>query len=169
MHSLSKVRSENRWENQNLPDKDSGSDLAIGIDTASSNRNLTGSLVGACLAILTFLLIFLYGRASAGEINDSLFQVTLLVIVGAIFSFGFSGLYYYDLMISLSTSNPTSKSDLRKADAFLIVGIILLVMEPSLIMFTLGLNLVGSVAFALWLVYIFFVLFEASRRQYRTV
>ncbi len=140
--------------------------LVVGLETASSNRNLAGALVGECLAILTFLLFFLYDRAKSGEIDASLFQITLLIIVVASFSFGFSGLYYYNLMVSLSTGHPAARTNLQRADVSLVLGIVLLVLEPALIMFTLNMMIVGFVALIFWSAYVYFTLTEAKRRRY---
>ena len=51
-------------------------------EIALSDRNLNATLIGLSLAIFTFLLIFLYNRASTGQIDSALLQVTLGVTVG---------------------------------------------------------------------------------------
>jgi len=55
--------------------------------------SMIGTLVGTSIAILTFLLFFLYPRSLSGEVNPALFQTTITVILAAIFSFGASALY----------------------------------------------------------------------------
>ncbi len=46
-----------------------------------------------------------------------------------------------------------------------IVGTLLVVLEPALILFTIGLVVVGAVALGAWLLYTFFVLRDARRYQ----
>lgn len=115
--------------------------------------------------ILTFLLSFLYGRASTGEINTTFFQLTLAVIVVGIFSFGLSAVYYYELAIRLYHKDRRAMASFRKAEASLVLGLLLLVLEPALIMFTLRLTLVGMVAAGLCLAFVY-LLVESKRSQY---
>jgi membrane-bound ClpP family serine protease len=44
-----------------------------------------------------------------------------------------------------------------------IIGTLLVVLEPSLILFTIGLAVVGTVAIGAWILYTFFVLRDARR------
>ncbi len=67
----------------------------MGDDLASSNVNRTSSLAATSIAIFTFMLIFLYPRFAAGQIESGLFQITLGVIGVATFSFVFASFYYY--------------------------------------------------------------------------
>ncbi len=46
-----------------------------------------------------------------------------------------------------------------------IIGTLLVVLEPALILFTIGLAVVGVVALGAWLLYTFFVLRDARRYQ----
>jgi membrane-bound ClpP family serine protease len=46
-----------------------------------------------------------------------------------------------------------------------IIGTLLVVLEPALILFTIGLAVVGVVAIGAWLLYTFFVLRDARRYQ----
>ncbi len=140
--------------------------IAIGVDTATSNRNLAGTVVGTCLAVLTFLLFFLYPRYLSGEIDAAMFQLTLVVIVVAVFSFAYSGLYYYGLMVSLSTRDGRARTNLAVADATLVLGILLIALEPAVIFLTLRLMLVGALSAVLWVSFLFFTVYEASRRRY---
>ncbi len=147
---------------------DSRSDdaIAIGVDTATSNRNLAGTVVGTCLAILTFLLLFLYPRYLGGEIDGVMFQLTFAIIITAIYSFSFSGLYYYGLMVSLSTGDGRARRNLAIADATLVLGILLISLEPAMILLTLGLTFLGGLASAFWVTFLVFTLHEARRRRY---
>jgi hypothetical protein len=62
---------------------------------AISDRNISVTLVGTTLGILTFLLFFLYPRASAGGIDQFSFQALVTLVISAMFPFSFSGLYTY--------------------------------------------------------------------------
>ena len=67
----------------------------MGDELASSNVNRSYSLAATSIAIFTFMLIFLYPRFASGEINALLFQVTLVVMSVATFSFVFASFFYY--------------------------------------------------------------------------
>ena len=60
-----------------------------------SNVNRSYSLAATSIAIFTFILLFLYPRFASGEANALLFQVTLVVMGVATFSFVFASFYYY--------------------------------------------------------------------------
>ena len=53
---------------------------------------------------------------------------------------------------------PSGLCALRRGDRFWLLGDVLLFLVPSLILFTVGLLVVGSAWFALWLVYLLFVI-----------
>jgi len=67
----------------------------MGDEVASSNVNRSYSLAATSIAIFTFMLFFLYPRFKGGEINAWLFQVLLVVMGVATFSFVFASFYYY--------------------------------------------------------------------------
>jgi hypothetical protein len=67
----------------------------MGDELATTNVNRTYSLGATSIAIFTFMLFFLYPRFASGEIYAVLFQVTLVVMGVATFSFVFASLYYY--------------------------------------------------------------------------
>jgi hypothetical protein len=53
----------------------------------------------------------------------------------------------------------------RRGDRFWLLGYTLLFLDPSLILLTIGLLVVGSAWFALWLVYLLFVIRYFPRVQ----
>jgi hypothetical protein len=59
----------------------------MGDELATSNVNRSYSLAATSIAIFTFILFFLYPRFASGEINALLFQVTLVAMGVATFSF----------------------------------------------------------------------------------
>jgi hypothetical protein len=117
---------------------------------ANENRSLTAGLGGTCIAILTFVLIFLYDRAADGQINSVLYQATLLNIVVSLFLISLSSLNYWFVMEALRNRLPRAEIYERRADGFFASSLILLLLEPTLILMTVRLYYVGAVALALW-------------------
>ena len=131
----------------------------MGDDLAASNVNRSYSLAATSIAIFTFMLIFLYPRFASGEVNALLFQATLVVMGVATFSFVFASFYYYGSSLGGRRIDDAERARYsRRGDRFWLLGYTLLFLDPSLILFTVGLVLVGSAWFALWLVYVFFVI-----------
>jgi hypothetical protein len=126
-------------------------DLAMYKD-ANENRSLTAGLGGTTIAILTFVLIFLYDRAAAGQVNNLLFQGTLLIIVISLSLISLSSLNYWFVMEALRTSPSRATHYQLRADQLFASSVVLLLLEPTLILFTVQLYYVGFVALALWAV-----------------
>src|SRR5881392_320469 len=120
----------------------------MSLDIANSNVNRNITLAGTSVAIFTFLLFFLYPRS--GEINSILFQFTLAIIVSVIFSLVISALYYYGTALTLTLRPEQTTTIFGKAEAFWLVGYSLLLLEPSLILFTVNLIAVGLYGLVLW-------------------
>ena len=130
----------------------------MGDDLAAANANRTYSLAATCIAIFTFMLLFLYPRFASGEVNALLFQATLVVMGVATFSFVFSSLHYYGASLGGGRIDGAERARYaRRADRFWLLGFTLLFLDPSLILVSIGLYVVGSAWFALWLVYVYFV------------
>lgn len=125
------------------------SNLALYND-ANENRSLTAGLGATCIAVLTFVLIFLYDRANAGQINDVLFQATLLIIVVSLTLISLSSLNYWFVMEAYRTKPSRAAVYQRRADGYFSSSLVLLLLEPTLILITVKLYFVGGVAFALW-------------------
>jgi hypothetical protein len=130
----------------------------VGDDLASSNVNRTSSLAATSIAIFTFMLIFLYPRFASGEINSALFQVTLGVIAVATFSFVFASFYYYGSSLRTWLGEAERARYYRWGDRFWLLGHTLLFLDPSLILFSVGLFVVASAWLALWVVYLLFTI-----------
>jgi len=137
----------------------------MGDELAASNVNRSYSLASTSIAIFTFMLVFLYPRFASGDINAFLFQVTLVVMGVATFSFVFSSLCYYGSSLGGRIDDAERALYCRRGDRFWMLGYTLLFLGPSLILFSLGLLAVGSVWFALWLVYLLFVIRYFPRVQ----
>ena len=122
----------------------------IRFDYANENRQATINLGATGVAILTFLLIFLYDRYTSGGIDGLLYRATLVSVVLSIFFLGVSGSYYYFVIEALERRRPDTQRFLRAADATFVLGLTLLLAEPALILFTLGIRDVGTLAVVLW-------------------
>jgi hypothetical protein len=137
----------------------------MGDELATSNVNRSYSLAATSIAIFTFILIFLYPRFASGEANALLFQVTLVVMGVATFSFVFASFYYYSSSLGSRIDDAERALYSRRGDRFWLLGYTLLFLDPSLILFSVGLLAVGSAWFALWLVYLLFVIRSFPRVQ----
>jgi hypothetical protein len=134
-------------------------------ELAASNVNRAYSLAATSIAIFTFMLFFLYPRFASGEINALLFQFTLVVMGVATFSFMFASFYYYGSSLGGRLDEAERALYSRRGDRFWLLGYTLLFLGPTLILFCLGLLAVGAAWFALWLVYLFFVIRYFPRVQ----
>jgi hypothetical protein len=137
----------------------------MGDDLAASNVNRSYSLAASSIAIFTFMLVFLYPRFSSGEVNALLFQATLVVMGFATFSFVFASFYYYGSSLGGRIDDAERARYSRRSDRLWLLGCTLLFVAPSLILFAVGLLVVGSAWFALWLVYVLFLIRYFPRVQ----
>jgi Flp pilus assembly protein TadB len=138
---------------------------SMGDELATSNVNRSHSLAATSIAIFTFMLFFLYPRFARGEINALLFQVMIVVMGVATFSFVFASFHYYCSSIGSRIDDAERALYSRRGDRFWLLGYTLLFLGPSLILFSVGLLAVGSAWFALWLVYLLFVIRHFARFQ----
>lgn len=119
---------------------------------ANDNRALTAGLAGTCIAILTFVMFFLYDRWAHGSINSLLFQWTLLNIVVSLFLVSLSSMNFWFVMEALRSKHPRPTKYQKRAEAFFGISWALLMLEPTLILTTVGLYYAALVALALWLI-----------------
>ena len=130
----------------------------MGDDLAAANVNRSYQLAASSIAIFTFLLFFLYPRFGSGDVDALPFQATLIVMGVATFSFAFASFYYYGASLGDRIDDVERTRYSRRGDRVWLLGCILLFLGPSLILFSVGLLAVGSTWFALWLVYLLFVI-----------
>jgi len=130
----------------------------MGDDLAAANVNRSYSLAGTSIAIFTFILVFLYPRSSSGEVNALLFQTSLVVMGVATFSFVFSAFHYYGSSLGARLDDVERARYARRGDRLWLLGYTLLFLVPSLILVSVGLLVVAAAWFALWLVYLLFVI-----------
>ncbi len=132
---------------------------------ANENRQATINLGATGVAILTFLLVFLYGKYSSPGWDSLLYRLTLGSVVLSIFFLGISGSYYYFLIESLELKRPDTGRLLTVADATFVTGLVLLLLEPALILYTLRIYDIGTLSAALWVLSI--VVIGRGRRKVR--
>lgn len=132
-------------------------------ELAAANVNRAYQLAASSIAIFTFLLFFLYPKFISGDVDAGPFQATLIVMGVATFAFAFASFYYYGA--SLGDLSDDAERTFRRGDLFWLLGCVLLFLAPSLILFTVRLLAVASAWFALWLVYVLFVIRNFRRFQ----
>jgi hypothetical protein len=130
----------------------------MGDDLAAANVNRSYQLAASSIAIFTFLLFFLYPRFASGQVDALWFQATLIVMGVATFSFAFASFYYYGASLGGRIDDAERAKYSRRGDRFWLLGCVLLFLAPSLILFTVRLLAVASAWFALWLVYVLFLI-----------
>ncbi len=134
-------------------------------DLAAANVNRSYQLAASSIAIFTFLLFFLYPRFVSGDVAALPFQATLVVMGLATFSFAFASFYYYGASLGGRFDEAERTRYGRRGDRAWLLGCILLFLAPSMILFTVGLLAVAAAWFALWLVYLLFVVRNFPRVQ----
>src|SRR5688572_751572 len=117
-------------------------------ELAAANVNRSYQLAASSIAIFTFLLFFLYPKFASGQIGAFPYQVTLILMGVATFSFAFSSFYYYGASLSGRIDDAERAGYARRGDRFWLLGCVLLFLVPSLVLFTIGLLAVASVWFA---------------------
>lgn len=132
-------------------------------ELASANVNRSYQLAASSIAIFTFLLLFLYPRYVSGDIGAWQFQATLIVMGVATFSFAFASFFYYGASLADRIDDSARSQFSRRGDRFWLLGCVLLFLVPSLTLFTVGLLPVAFAWFALWLVYLLFVIRNFAR------
>jgi hypothetical protein len=134
-------------------------------DLAAANVNRSYQLAASSIAIFTFLLFFLYPRFSSGAIDPLRYQATLIVMGVATFSFAFASFYYYASSLGSRIADAERARCSRRGDRFWLLGCVLLFLVPSMVLFTVRLLAVAGTWFALWLVYLLFVMRYFPRVQ----
>jgi hypothetical protein len=136
-------------------------------ELAAANVNRSYQLAASSIAIFTFLMLFLYPGFARGEIDAWPFQATLGVMGVATFSFAFASFYYYGASLPGQLSDALRIRYSRRGDRLWLLGCVLLFLAPCLVIFTVKLFAVASLWFALWLVYVAFVIRNFGRVQKR--
>jgi hypothetical protein len=127
------------------------------MEYAMANRNLAVGLGGTCVVILTFVLLFLNPVTFPG-FNPWLFQLTLVVVVLAMFLYTFTGTLYFTLAAMRAIDDPRAVSFYRWGYVCFILGNVLLTLEPGLILVTANLWWAGGIALGLWAAFLLLLL-----------
>ncbi|MDP9422844.1 MAG: hypothetical protein M3Q19_08430 [Pseudomonadota bacterium] len=134
-------------------------------DLAAANVNRSYQLAASSIAIFTFLLLFLFPKFASGEVDALPFQATLVVMGVATFSFAFASFYYYGASLGGRIDDAERTRYSRRGDRLWLLGCVVLFLAPSMVLFTVRLLSVASAWFALWLVYLVFVIRHFPRVQ----
>jgi hypothetical protein len=126
--------------------------ISMSDDLASANVNRSYSLAATSITVFTFLLAVLYPRYAAGEVDATLFQISLIAMAVATFSFVMASFHYYGSSLGPRVDDAHRQRFARRGDRLWLLGYTILFLVPSLILFTLRLNLVGGAWIVLWLV-----------------
>ncbi len=121
-------------------------------NVATSTRSLSAGLAGTCVAVLTFVLFFLYPRWTSGEINGLLFQWTLINIVATLFLMALASILYWMVMEAVAKNHPLTPRLDQTAGLSFMIGTVLLLLEPALILFTVAVDSAAVVALGFWFV-----------------
>jgi hypothetical protein len=127
-------------------------------DLASSNVNRSYSLAATTIAIFTFSMVFLYPRYVSGEIDALLFQVGIVVMGVATFSFALASFYYYGSSLGGRIEEVERGKYSRRGDRLWLLGSVLLFLNPSLILLSVRMHIVGLAWLALWIGYVLFAI-----------
>ena len=129
------------------------------IEYANTNRSLAIGIAGTCIAILTFLLLFFYTDALAGEFDSLLFQLSLSAITISMFLMFYSATYYFRVALPRRKKDMKVSHHLRRADTLFFFGIMFLAVELPLILLKIRLYDVAAIAVALWLASVVLVVY----------
>jgi hypothetical protein len=123
-------------------------------DIASSNVNRSFSLASTSIAIFTFTLVFLYPRFASGEIDSLLFQAALIMMGVATFALVSASVRYYGAALVGQVEDARRRAWSRRGDELWLIGYQLLFLSPSIVLLTVGLDVVGGVWLGLWVIQI---------------
>ena len=137
------------------------------MDLVHSNHSMSNNLMGLCTVALTFLLGLTF---QTGQLNNFLFQFALALIIVGISSFGLSGFYYsiYEANF-VSGKDRENVSDIKKADVSMIVGLMILWINPPLITLALGFYWVALLGFTISGIGIILFFYEYIKHKIRFI
>ena len=135
----------------------------INREFVASNLNRAVTLIGSTLAIFTFVLFFLYPRYIANQLNSVLFQVTLTTTLLSIFLFGFAGVNYFEALGAPKASIARKKILIQRGNTMFVLALLLGTAMPALILFTINILMVATIATALWALYAGFIVQQGRK------
>jgi O-antigen/teichoic acid export membrane protein len=119
---------------------------------AKDHRSLATGLAGTSVAILTFVMFFLYDRWNTHQLNDLLFQWSIINILASLLLVSLAAMNSLFVMRALRSNHPQPEKYQRRAAGFFAGGWILLMFEPTLILVTVGVYVAALVALSFWLI-----------------
>ena len=126
-------------------------------DLASSNSNRAYSMAATSIAIFIFMLVFLFPRYEVNQLHPLLFQGALVVMGLATFSSVLASVHYYGASLD-RLGDDQRRLYGRRGDLLWTIGYNLLFLAPVLILFAVGLLLVGAIWLTLWVAYALFAM-----------
>jgi hypothetical protein len=140
-------------------------DMRTTMSIANSNGSMAANLFGICIVILTFTIGLANARPGLGE--DMFFGIVLAIVVASIYCFGMSAFYSGCWQTSLARgARRQAERDSRNTDTTMMVGIILVSLEPAAILFSVGWTSVALLSLLFTLVFLVVVIHE--RRIHRS-
>ncbi len=143
---------------------------SLGEDTVAAAKENLGRAVtlgGTCVAIFTFTMFFLHPLLRSGYVNPILFRVAVADILFGLFVFLYAASSYYWGLASLKTDRARAELRLRRGERCISFAILLLALEPAVILFTVNLPDLGTLAVGLWVVYVALAIFSLPPRAAR--
>ena len=132
--------------------RNSESDDGHDVELAWLGTNV--NMAGISLAVFTFILLLYFSPHPGLEINADLFQAALGAILVAVFAFSASALYNSMLVFTRPAKHPEVPSQSRRARLFFALGLFLLLLEPPLILFSIGLLAIAIFSLILVMIYL---------------
>ena len=126
--------------------------LEFRVSRAEGARNATTGLVATTVAILTFALFFLYPMTRAGEISPVLFQVSIGLVLVTMFTLTMASVFYNRMMADLIRGARTPPTIPVASNLLLGVGLSLLTLFPSFVLYAIGQTELAVLALGLWCV-----------------
>src|SRR5689334_21132764 len=111
-------------------------------DLAAANTNRSYTLAGTSITVFTFSMMFLYPKYLTGDVDSTLFQVTLLVMASATFVFILPSYHYYGSSLGAQVADFTRARYALRGNRLRLLGSSLLFLYSSLVLLTVGLPLV---------------------------
>ena len=134
-------------------------------ELAAANVNRAYQLAASSIAIFTFLLFFLYPRFASGEVDALPFQAALIVMGVATFSFAFSSFYYYGASLGSRIEDGERARDGKQPDREQDQAGRQEQQDAAEQPEAVAVARIAGAWFALWLVYVVFVIRNFPRVQ----
>lgn len=132
------------------------------LDSERSRLSISVNMIGINLAIFTFVLLLFFSQNSYITFNHILFQISLVTMLAADFAFGVSAIYSNVLIYSKPSKHPDVQTHVNRSISFFTLGLFLLFLEPTLILFAVSLYFVAIAALIFYFIYLILYFKEDS-------